>query len=305
MLGLLDDDILDLVGAMLSTRNLAALAQVITVRDQTWTTHVRRRCGTYWIPGKAGLRRLYDAVYTPVPSCHSNVQGVSIACNSAFILRNGSLWAPAPLPGRLLAHGSNVNPMRCIAAIDQETVAVGHDYGIYLCTSNSVNPIWLEVSVKSIAYVNDDSLWVCTPQGQSYRYDMQTAKITALARYTFCVSGPVGMVGCHIGTWPVKSSLAVQVTEIAQSRVVLAAWHVNGYVSIFSTGTLAQLHLVCTGPQLGRPLSVVGDVVRVGGAAYVDGCIHGSCPCDQRVTTRDGRYMCALTIHGVLGVLGA
>lgn len=301
-LGALVDNLLNRVGEMLLTRELAALAQVVPVSDLVWTTHVRRRCGAYWMPGKAGLRRLYDAVYTPVPPYHNDVKNVSVEGDSAYIIRNGSLWASAPPPGRPVAHGSDVNPMRCIAAIDEHTVAVGHDYGVYVYTATTIDPIWLGVGVTDIAHVRDGSLWIRTSMGKAYRYDMHTEAITCIAQYSFCVSGPVGMLGSHRGTWPVKSSLTAQVTQIAQSEVQIAAWHVTGHVSIFCARTCAQLHLVDTGAHSGPPLSIVGDVLRIGGGVWVDGRIRGSCPRDHRATTRDGRYMYAFTLDGLLCV---
>ena len=297
----LDGFLLNMVGEMLLTRELATLCQVIPVDDLVWTTHVRRRCGAHWMPGKAGLRRLYNSVYTPMPPYYNDVTCVSVANGCAFVVRDHVLAAHSPRRA-LVAFASDLNPMKCIAAIDERTVAVGHAYGVYVYTSTTIDPIWFGVGVTDIAHVRDNSLWICTSQGKAYRYDMDTEAITCIAHYAFCVSGPVGMLGCHRGTWPVKSSITAQVTQIAQSEVQIAAWHVTGHVSIFCARTCALLHLVDIGMHLERPFSVVGDVLRIGGVVWIDGRIRGSCPMDHRATTPDGRYLYAFTRAGLLSV---
>ena len=158
-----------------------------------------------------------------------------------------------------------------------------------------MTPVWLGIRVNSVAFVNDNKLWMSTCQRSAFSFNIATEQLLPLSeRHVFCVSGPIGIAGTSSGTWPYASTRAVACTHIVQSPVVIAAWHISGDVSVFSAQTKQILYMIDTGrrERFGcRALSVIGDIVRVAGKAWSGGRCTGRCPDDSRHASADGRHV--------------
>jgi len=299
-------DVIGLICRILGMRDLAALSIAMKLPDWVWTVPVRRRCGERWPAGAAGMRRLYRAVYGAVPLPVSAVRAVHKLRGSAMAYyaagtRGVNIWASANRPRGHVALDRSVT---CLAAIDEDRVALGHGYGVYVYEAHLMTPVWLGVAVCDVAYVSGNRLWICTVQHSTYEYCTLTDTLTALRCpwHSFCVSGPIAVLGSSRGTWPLTGSVDMPCTRIVQSDVQIAAWYVSGHILVFDASTQLQVYLMDTGvrsPQ--RSLSIIGDIIRINGKTWSSGRCTGCCPDDNRSITSDARYL-YVSQYGRVGI---
>jgi len=78
-----------------------------------------------------------------------------------------SLAATMALPGVLVGnmHGMCVT---CCAVVNESTIAVGHDYGVFIYGPAEMKPVWLNARVNSVAYVGNDCIWRSTNQQKAF-----------------------------------------------------------------------------------------------------------------------------------------
>ena len=285
MLHTLPNDVVYIICTLVDTRTLLHLSQVISIEDRAWTHHVRRRCGRHWLAGKRGVLRFLEAAYAPLLKPMPDHRGVAASSYASYMAG----------PGNLLGnmHGMCVT---CLEVVSDDTIAVGHDYGVYLYGPGLMTPIWLGVRVNSVAYVDERSLWISTCQRNAFAFDIAADDLRPLLSkgHVFCVSGPIGIMGTSCGLWPYSSTRTVPCTHIVQSQVIIAGWHISGDVSVLSAHTKELLYMIDTGKrnfQGCRALSVIGDVVRVAGTAWSGGECSGRCPDDSRHASSDGLHV--------------
>ena len=304
------DDVLGLICNMIGMRDLVALSTAMTLPDWVWTIPVRRRCGERWPAGVAGMRRLYQAVYGTVPLPLEAFRSVRSSAMASYAAGPGGRNVWATLPHRTERnHRQSVldrsvldRSVTCLAAIDEETVAVGHAYGVYLYKAHVMNPVWLGVAVCDVAYVSGGRLWICTLNHSTFEYCTRTENLTAVHVHGFCVSGPIPILGSSRGTWPLIGSINVPCTRIVQSDVQIAAWYISGHIVVFDAITQLQMYLMDTGGSLGTPaFSIIGDIIRINRKTWSGGRCTGRCPDDTREVTSDGRCL-YVSNYGKLGV---
>lgn len=286
-LPLLPEDIVAILCSMLRTRELVNLSYVVSIPECAWTTHVRRRCGPRWVPGIEGLQLLMRAAYGPVALAVPDTRSVAVSCFGSYMA------LPGGLPGNM--HGMCVT---CLAVVNENTIAAGHDYGFYIYGPVDMKSVWLEARANSIACVGLGCIWVSTNQHVAFEYDLRSETLVRIAagRHVYCVSGPVGVLGTGTGTWPLVSPRTIACTHIVQSDVQIAAWHVSGDISVLCACTGLPLHMIATGgtQYLGASvLSIIGDIIRVAGRTWSGGRCTGSCPRDCRHVSPDGRIIYA------------
>ena len=263
------DDILDMMLSFLHTSDLARLELIMSIPDKVWTQAIRRRCGEHWPGGKYGVIRLFVATHA-LPQRKVMAQSQS----GVRVWRDGVGFL-----------NCNVGHASCMTMYGEDHIIVGNEYGLMLYPENA--QLWALAGVTSVACLEDYSVWFCTTDQRGYCYRLGT--ITELpCSLVLCVSGPQGLAGTATGTYPVQT-LPMPCCRIVQSSVLACAWFADGHVCTIRNHTL--LHVFQTGMIAPTGfISVIGDVVCVGGRTWRDGKLHGYSCDGERVCTADGKH---------------
>lgn len=276
----LPTDVFEQVCVMLDTSDLARLDVVVRVPERAWTYVLRRRCGNAWCGGRAGVVRLYVAVHA-IPE--------QFDCTSTHICAGVQhVWA-----GRT-----------CACLVDDHHIATGNEYGLALGRPGGPeSQVWFGQPVISVARLHDGRIWFCTSFQRGYAYHDGRVEPLYAHEQVLTVSGPVGVVGTIRGTLPTPT-VPMACTRIAQSAVLIATWHTNGYICTLDAATRIPLHTFDTGSRMGvGTLSVIGDVVCVAGTSWRNGCCYGTCPRDTRESTPDGLTVIVHCMNSGVGVI--
>lgn len=282
MFFIVPEDVLDNVWSYLHTSDLARVDVVTPISENVWTTAIQRRCGKNWPGGKYGVMRLFVATHgqpcRKIYSCASFIDAGKYTAVLAQSMNGVRVWR------NTVQHvDCNIGHANCMSMYGENHIVVGNEYGLMLYP-NAIQ-LWALAGVVSVACLEDQSIWFCTSDQRGYSY--KSGAICELGcNVVLCVSGPKGLAGTATGTFPVKS-LPMPCCRIVQNNIIACAWFADGNICtikdqqvmyVFQSGMLT--------PSDG--LSVVGDVVCVGGKVWRDGHLHQDCPYGERVCTADG-----------------